>query len=343
MKSLEQLLAPVSGELPCGEDLDESVDFDTLRAAFDDNFPIDSGVSRLADGEPGPPQVDWRELFDKIETLCGQTKDLWLAVSYARCGFTRSDPDIVAQGLEFTARLLEEQWDDVHPVIDDPNGRVRAPIFEDIARRGAFAMPFLELPLVMGSRSSLKAGQLLDAHENGGASDSFVEVRMTLDQLDDDSKQAVAVQLRGMLDCIARIETVLRERNAGNVPDFSTVRDTIQMVEEAYLTLAGLQAEASEDEPGAAEDVADDAAMVAGGSAGGPAFGGAVKSRDDVIRALGAIEQYYTRAEPGHPMRLAMGRLRSWVNKDFMEILEDIAPRSLDEVKSVLLERRDVE
>ena len=26
-------------------------------------------------------------------------------------------------------------------------------------------------------------GQLLDAHENGGASDSFVEVRMTLDQL----------------------------------------------------------------------------------------------------------------------------------------------------------------
>ncbi|MBU7578994.1 MAG: type VI secretion system ImpA family N-terminal domain-containing protein [Porphyrobacter sp.] len=340
---MEQLLAPVSDALPCGEDLDESVDFDTLRAAFDDNFPIDSGVSRLADGEPGPPPVDWRELFEKIEDLCGQTKDLWLAVSYARCGFTRSDPDIVAQGLEFTARLLEEQWGDVHPVIDDPNGRVRAPIFEDIARRGAFAMPFLELPLVMGSRSSLRAGQILDAHENGGSSDHFVEVRMTLDQLDDESKQAVAAQMRAMLDCIARIEAVLREKNAGSVPDFSTVRDTIEMVEDAYLTLAGLKSEGGEEDAGAGEDAAVDAVMAGGGGAGGPAFGGAVKSRDDVIRALGAIEQYYTRAEPGHPMRLAMGRLRSWVNKDFMEILEDIAPRSLDEVKSVLLERRDVE
>lgn len=342
MKSLDQLLAPVSDEQPCGDDLDESVEFDTLRAAFDDNFPIDSGVSRLADGEPGPPAVDWRDLFDKIEELCGQTKDLWLAVSYARCGFTRSDPDIVAQGLEFTARLLEEQWDHVHPVIGDPNGRVRAPIFEDIARRGAFAMPFLELPLVMGNRSALTAGQLLDSHENGGASDHFVEVRMTLDQLDDESKEAVAAQLRAMLGCLARIEAVLRDKDAGGRPDFSTVRDTIEMVQEAYLALAGLAAgdeaeEANDDSP---QDAAQPTAAVVGG---GAAFGGAVKSRDDVIRALGAIEQYYTRAEPGHPMRLAMGRLRSWVNKDFMEILEDIAPGSIDDVKSVLLERRDVE
>jgi type VI secretion system protein ImpA len=338
---LEQLLAPVSDDAPCGEDLDESVEFDTLRAAFDDNFPIDSGVSRLSEGEPGPPPVDWRELFDQVEQLCDRTKDLWLAVSYARCGFVRADPDIVVQGLEFTARLLEEKWDDVHPVIDDPNGRVRAPIFEDLARRGAFAMPFLELPLVIGSRSSLRAGQLLDAHENGGASDSFVEVRMTLDQLDDEAKAAVAEQLRTMLGCFARIETVLREREAPGRPDFSTARDTIMAVEEAYLALAGLGAAESSDEGGDAGGEGDSGAEAIGG--GGAAFGGAVKSRDDVIRALGAIEQYYTRAEPGHPMRLAIGRLRAWVNMDFIAILEDIAPRSLDEVKSVLLERRDVE
>lgn len=342
MKSLEELLAPVSDELPCGEDLDESVEFDTLRAAFDDNFPIDSGVSRLAEGEPGPPPVDWRELFAKIESLCGQTKDLWLAVSYARCGFPRSDPDIVAQGLEFTARLLEEQWDHVNPVLDDPGGRVRAPILEDLARRGAFAMPFLELPLVLGSRSSLRAGQLLDAHENGGASDSFVEVRMTLDQLDDEAKEGVATQLRGMLGALDRIEAVLRTHNAPGRPDFSTVRDTMQMVQDAYLALAGLGAPEAAEDAGAGDT--GEASLGAGfADVGGPAFGGAVKSRDDVIRALGAIEQYYVRAEPGHPMRLAMGRLRSWVSKDFMEILEDIAPGSLDEVKSVLLERRDVE
>ena len=340
MKTIEELLAPVSDELPCGEDLDESLEFDTLRAAFDDDFPIDTGMTTLAEGEKRAAPVNWSELFDNIETLCGQTKDLYLAVSYARCGIVRGDPDIVDQGLQFAARLLEEHWDTVHPVVDDPGGRLRGPLFEDLARRGAFAMPFLGMPLVLGNRGSLKGEQLLDVHENGASSNDFPMVRGTLDQLDDEGKAAVATQLASMRDAINRIEAVLREKNVSGRPDFGTLRDTLGMVEEAYLALAGLaEPEADDEEPGA-EDAAADAEVSTGG---GAAFGGAVKSRDDVLKALTAIEQYYTRAEPGHPMRLAMGRLRSWVGKDFMEILEDIAPRSLDEVKSVLLERRDVE
>ena len=340
MKSIEELLAPVSDELPCGEDLDESLEFDTLRAAFDDNFPIDSGVAILGDGEPGPPPVVWADLFDQIEKLFGQTKDLWLALSYARCGIVRGDPDIVDQGLQLTARLLEEQWDHVHPVVNDPGGRLRGPIFEDLARRGAFAMPFLGMPLVLGNRGSLRSEQLLDAHTNGGASDSYAEVRGTLDQLDGDAKASTAALLTSLLSSLDRIEAVLRHEGVDGRPDFSTVRDTIKVVHEAYFALAGL-----------ASDDADDVASVSGETTsasdipvgGGVSFGGAVKSREDVLKAFTAIEQYYATAEPGHPLRLTMGRLRGWVNKDFMEILEDIAPGSLDEVKSVLLERRDVE
>lgn len=340
MKSIEELMSPVSAEAPFGEDLDESLEFDRLRAAFDDNFPIDSGVSPLPEGEPGPPPVDWSEVFDLIEALCGQTKDLYLAVSYARCGIVRRDADVVDQGLQFAARLLEECWDGVHPVVDDPGGRLRGPIFEDIARRGAFAMPILDMPLILGSRSSIRGEQLLDAHRHGGASDDFAEVRMTLDQMDDEAKAATASLLSSYRDSIARIDTVLRDHSVADRPDFGTTQDTISAIEEAFLALAGLAAADSGDDP----DGDDDGAMAAGNPIGGEAsFGGAVKSRSDVLAALNAIEQYYSRAEPGHPMRMATGRLRSWVNKDFMEILEDIAPGSLDEVKSVLLERRDVE
>lgn len=340
MKSIEQLLAPVSDEQPCGEDLDESLEFDTLRSAFDVNFPIDSGVSPVADGEKGPPPVDWSELFDQIESLCDKTKDIYLAVSYARCGIVRGDPDIVEQGLQFAARLLEDHWDDVHPLVDDPGGRLRAPLFEDIARRGAFSMPFLGMPLVLGNRGSVRAEQLLDVQANGGASDSYAAVRGTLDQLDDEAKAATAAQLTAMLDALDRIDAALREKDVSGRPDFGTARDTIAVVQEAYLELAGLAEPEGED----AGDEADGSDGESEGSAStGPGFSGAIKSRDDVIKALNAIEQYYARAEPGHPMRFATGRLRSWVGKDFMEILEDIAPGSLDDVKSVLLERRDVE
>lgn len=342
MKSIEELLAPVSDELPCGEDLDESVEFDTLRAAFDDNFPIDAGVTELAEGEPGPPPVDWRKLFGQIEGLFGQTKDLWLAISYARCGFVRADADIVAQGLELTARLLEEQWDMVHPLAHAQRGS----LFQDLTRRGAFSIPFFDLPLISTNRSAIRAGQLLDAHNNGAESDHYGEVRMALDQLDEEARQVIADQLARMRGNLARIEGALRAQGLRDIPDFSTVRDTIAVVEEAYLALAGFAPAASDDEDGGADagdaDAAADRAAPAAG-AEGPSFGGAVKSRDDVIKALGAIEQYYARCEPGHPVRLATARLRSWVGKDFMEILEDIAPGSMDEAKNVLLERRDVE
>lgn len=338
MKSIEELLAPISDEHPCGEDLDESLEFDTLRAAFDENFPIDSGVTPLEDGEPGPAPVVWADLFEQIESLCAQTKDLWLALSYARCGIVRGDPDIVDLGLHFTARLLEEQWDQVHPAVDDPGGRLRGPIFEDLARRGGFAMPFLGMPLVLGNRGSLKGEQLLDAHNNGGASDSYAEVRGTLDQLDDDAKASTAALLVSLRESLDRIEAVLRERGVDARPDFSTARDTLRLVQEAYLALAGLAAEDAGEDGASAEDAGSDSL-----GTGGAGFGGAVKSREDVLKAFNAIEQYYAKAEPGHPLRLTMGRLRGWVSKDFMEILEDIAPGSLDEVKSVLLERRDVE
>lgn len=340
MKTIEELLAPVSDELPCGEDLDESLEFDTLRAAFDDDFALDTGMATLADGEKRLSPVNWSETFDNIEKLCGQTKDLFLAVSYARCGIVRGDPDIVDQGLQFAARLLEEQWDTVHPLVDDPGGRLRGPLFEDLARRGAFAMPFLGMPLVLGNRGSIKSEQLIDVHENGGTSDSYPAVRGILDQLEDEARAAIAAQLASMLDSLARIEAVLRERNVSGRPDFSTLRDSIGLVEEAYLALAGLAVPEADGESGDGDDGADEAESV---GTSGPGFGGAVKSRDDVMKALNAIEQYYARAEPGHPVRLAMGRMRSWVNKDFMGILEDIAPRSLDDVKSVLLERSDVE
>ena len=342
MKTIEQLRAPVSDAQPCGEDLDESLEFDTLRAAFDEDFALDTGMASLSDGEKRLAPVNWSDTFDNIETLCEQTKDLYLAVSYARCGIVRGDPDIVEQGLIFAARLLEERWDTVHPLVNDPGGRLRGPLFEDLARRGAFAMPFLGMPLVLGTRGSIKAEQLIDVHENGGASDDYPTVRGTIDQLDEEARLAVAAQLSSMLDALDRIDGVLREKNIAGRPDFSTLRLTVSMAQEAYTALAGLAAP----ETGNPDNENDGSVADTDGSheeTSGPSFGGAVKSRNDVVKALDAIEQYYARAEPGHPMRLAMGRMRSWVSKDFMEILEDIAPRSLDEVKSVLLERNDVE
>ncbi|MGN3975569.1 ImpA family type VI secretion system protein [Tsuneonella sp. SYSU-LHT278] len=347
MKPLDELLAPIAGDAPTGPDMDESAEFDRLRTAFDINFPLDAKVIEPDDGVPAPAPVDWEELRDEIEALSDQTKDLFLAVSYARCGLVLGDLDTVERGLMFSAGLLESYWEAVNPPIDGVMGYPgRAGIFENLAQRGAFGIPFLQMAIVRDGRMALTGEQLRDAAENEGASDHFATARRVLDSLDEAHKQALAARFVALLDALARIERAMKEHADGaSAPDFSTTRDIIQAVQDAYLSLAGL---AQQTGGGEVADVAGDgvdAGMVSGDPAvaNGAGFSGKVRSREDVLRALTEIEQYYARFEPGHPVKVASARLRGWVTKDFMAILEDIVPNSVDDAKNVLLERRNVE
>jgi type VI secretion system protein ImpA len=340
MKLLDELLAPIGDDSPTGPDMDESAEFDRLRTAFEVNFPLDAKVVEADEGAPAPAPVDWEQLRDEIEALCDQTKDLFLAVSYARCGLVLGELETVERGLMFTAGLLEAYWEGVNPPIDGPMGYPgRAGILENLAQRGAFGIPFLQMAVLREGRAALTADQLTEAARDGAASDHFASVRRVLDAASDEQKQAIAARLTAILDAISRIEGVMKSH--GPAPDFSTTRDIVEMAHSAFAELAGLVGPDS-DANGA--DQSDGEPVVdATSGAGGPAFSGQVRSRDDVLRALTEIEQYYARAEPGHPVKVAAARLRGWVTKDFMAILEDIVPGSVDDAKNVLLERHNVE
>jgi predicted component of type VI protein secretion system len=62
-----------------------------------------------------------------------------------------------------------------------------------------------------------------------------------------------------------------------------------------------------------------------------------------VLKALDAIVDYYRRREPGSPVPVAIARAKSWVNLDFLSVLEDIAPDSVGEARRVLTSKRDEE
>lgn len=339
MKSLVQLLLPVSDEAPAGEDLDESLEFDRLRTAFDANFSYDAGVTELDPDEPEPERVDWDELRELIEELSDKTKDLFLAVAYARCGFASQNAEVVDHGLQYTAGLLEEHWDSVYPTLDGDYGPAgRALICEDLAKRGAFGLPFLKLPIMDDGRGRVTAGELIEVGEDGAGAEAYPEVMRMLDQMDDEQKEEISARLASFQTSFDEIETALKEKSDEEVPDFSVTREFLGKAQSAYARLTG----AETDEEEAVSEGAASMPATGGGDAG-PSIGGAVRSRDDVIKALTAVEQYYERAEPGHPVKVAVARLRGWVTKDFMEILEDIVPNSVEDAKNVLLERDDME
>lgn len=343
MKSLDELLAPVSDDEPAGPDLDGRPDYSAIRTAFEINFGIDTGPADN-DGDGGlgrAPPADWRDIRAKIESESSKSKDLFLAASLARCGVALGDIRVVDLGLQMLAGLLETYWDEVHPTLDALDYLGRKSICEQIAGRISFAFPFCRMAMLDTGRAIFTGDQLMDGFAAGPSTSAYDALSQALKGMDEDEKQRFSGTLASMNAAIGRVSAVMRENAPDNdAPDFSTVVDTVDSVKTAFDGLAGFGVGAEAAPDGEAEqEAADGRAPVGEGS--GSALSGTIQSRDDVLKALRAIEDYYAKAEPGHPIKAMTVRLRNWVKMDFMAILEDIAPGSVDEAKNVLLVRAD--
>jgi type VI secretion system protein ImpA len=61
---------------------------------------------------------------------------------------------------------------------------------------------------------------------------------------------------------------------------------------------------------------------------------GAIRSRDDAIRALDAVCEFFKRNEPSSPIPLFIERAKRLVSKDFLEVLADVVPDALPQARS---------
>jgi type VI secretion system protein ImpA len=72
--------------------------------------------------------------------------------------------------------------------------------------------------------------------------------------------------------------------------------------------------------------------MVPMASGSAVAVGGTVNSRADVSRAIDQLCDWLERTEPSHPAPLLLRRAQRLLNKNFLEIIRDIAPDGTDQV-----------
>jgi type VI secretion system protein ImpA len=95
-------------------------------------------------------------------------------------------------------------------------------------------------------------------------------------------------------------------------------------------------------EPGGSQDAASGDGRE--GSGGGPgsargstgSFNGVIESRVDALRAIDMVCEYLERTEPTNPAQLLLRRARRLVNKNFVELVRELAPESLGEVARVM-------
>ena len=71
------------------------------------------------------------------------------------------------------------------------------------------------------------------------------------------------------------------------------------------------------------------------GGASGQALSGRVTSNQDVLKALDMIISHYEQNEPSSPVPLLIKRAKRLVGKSFVDIIRDLSPDAMSQVKMV--------
>ena len=206
---------------------------------------------------------------------------------------------------------------------------------ESLANVGAFLGPLRRVVLLRHTRLGAFAGADFERFRTGGENeDGYGMFRAVLAETPDADIVEIGTRLDTIAAAIKRAEGILDANAEGDTgANFSATYDAIAQIRRAVLSFAA--APPTDEDAGAGE--AESGPSDSGG--GGPRIAGRVESREDVIKALDAIADYYRRKEPVSPVPLALLRARNWVDADFMSVLADIAPDSLSDLRRVLQAR----
>lgn len=339
---IEALLKGIAPDAPCGEDLEYDADFIALEQkakGTPEKYHPDGSRE-----EAQPP--NWREVRKDVVDLLGRTRDLRLLLELVRANLALEGVAGLREALEVLRGAVENYWDSIHPQLDpddkDPTFRVN--LIEGLVDAESVLRMFLNAPLVdshaMG-RFSLRKIQIAAGRLPASAGEeapSLATIQAAFTDAAPESLRETRDALEGSLADLNAVERFVTEQvGAGSAPTLTPLRTLLKealAVLDENLARRGLGGAAAEEAGGAQPQPAAEAAAAAPRPAGA-ALSGAINSRQDVIRCLDLICDYYAKHEPSSPLPLLMRRARRLATMDFMEILNDLAPNGLAQVELI--------
>jgi type VI secretion system protein ImpA len=314
----QTLLEPITAESPCGENLEDT----TLLTSFD--------VFRLfGQATPLDPVPDWGVVKSRALEALARSKDLRLLAHLGAAVLRTDGLAAFTETLTVAAQWLERYWTQTYPqVTEDP-----------ILRRSALNCFADQMAVIDG----LRRAALATSRQHG--SFTLRDLDLATGQLQprdgevrpDESGIAAAFaampidELTGLhagtaaaLAALKSLDTRMRE-SAGSdaAPEFDNLSALFQRIERILAAhVAGRQG---------GSDAPSEPSSSPSATTRAP---GAIRSRQDAIRALDAVAEYFRNTEPSSPVPLFVARAKRLVAKDFMEVLADIAPDAVAQARA---------
>ena len=326
---VNRLLQPITDVAPCGENLEYDAAFGELERIAKGKEEKRSGAEIIPAEEP-----KWPDVAEAADGLLKRTHDLRVMAHLTHAALYVDGFAGLAAGLRVAHGWLQTFWDSVYPQLDkednnDPTLRINS--LAALDSREGIVRSMARVPLVVSRAAGrynlrdirLSKGEVAPVAPEKKPDAALIDAAFA----DTDAAQltAAAEAVREATTALDAIIALLRERVGAGAPTMANLTKELR----ALQVLLNQQLE----KKGVA--VAGAGAGAAGQAQAPPPPPGGIRNREDAIRILEDVSDYFRKNEPSSPVPLLLQRAKRLVSKDFMEILRDLTPKGVSEAEAI--------
>ena len=337
------LLQPIAGDAPAGTDLREDFSPQSIYYRLRDARAEARAAERAADENPEvetPPPQQWRTVRELVvAALAEKAKDLELA-AWLTEALVRSDGLAgLAAGARLIAGLADAFWDqNLYPVPDEDGIATRvAPVtgLNGEGGDGTLIQPLRKLVLFSrADGTNVPFWQYEQSAELQGIGDAarvkqrlaagvmpFADMETAARAAGGARFAALRALARAALREWAAMGEILDAKAGTDGPPTSRVRDLVKQILDVAERYAPPEAvEEAAAEAGVVEDGAGEGSAV---NAGGPPAK-AVVTREDMLRELARIAEFFRRTEPQSPLAYTLDEAIRRGRMSWPELLAEV-------------------
>ena len=327
----EDILNPIPGDNPSGENLRYAPVYDQIKEARREDDDVPQGDWQIA-----VKKADW-VLVIKLasDALATKSKDLQIAAWLTEAMLQREGYAGLQAGLGLLRGLIENFWDTVYPDLEDGDAELRAAPLDWVGSR--LDKPVKNVALTRGGLDwfKYKESRTVPSEDEAAANESRLQARttaieehrLTPEAFDADFNTTPAgayetweSQLAGCMEATSALKTAVEEKFTDYVPSFSDLERTLEEVKNTVriLRLRKGGGQPAQEAPTQEEDSAPAAEPVGYGAAAAPAparkrtSGPEPADREDACERVAALARYLREQDAGNPAPYLMLRGLRW-------------------------------
>ena len=326
---LASLLSDVSEAEPAGPNLEDELQFAELVTTAKGK-PEQQFDETVIPGE----EPDWRRVKSLALDLIGRSRDLRVGATLTRALMRTDGFEGLADGLALIHGWADEMWDSVHPQLDpsDPDPIRRANALSGLDGFDSMIRAVREMPIVASRavgrysyKDVLVATNKLPAPAGQSDSPSLAAIGAAFQDAPIEDVQRTAGDLGRALEAIAGIEKAFTSRvGAARGVTFDQLSGTLKGAAQVVADQLANKSAAAGD---AGVESAD------GAPSGPRAATGEIRTRDDVVKLLDKMCEYFERIEPSSPVPILLRRAKRLINKSFLDLVRDMASNGVSQVE----------